>query len=95
MVLLAKKKTKKTLHASMTSIFHSIQNSLVNYVESRVVLHNFKVDAILFREIQCKENDVLALFRCDCGWNQLNCARITITRAFSLHLHLLSHLRVS
>ena len=77
----------------MTSIFHSIQNSLVNYVESRVVLHNFKVDAILFREIQCKENGVLALVWCDCGWNQVKCVRIRITHDFPLHLHFLSHLR--
>ena len=74
----------------MASIFHSIQNSLVIYLESRVALNYFKVDAILFREIKCKENDVFALFRCNCGSNQVKCARITITRAFPLHLHLLS-----
>ena len=57
----------------------------------RYDVRKFTVDAILFRETQCKETDVLMFyqcFQCEFGWNKVNYARITITHVCFIALTL-------
>ena len=55
-------------------------------------VRKFTVEAILFREIQCKKSrDILMFlqrFQCEFGWNKVKYARIMITHACFIALTL-------
>ena len=54
-------------------------------------VRKFDGDAILFREMLCKKEDILMIrqrFQCSLGWNQVNNARLTITHVCFIALTL-------